>query len=570
VPVAQVASAPFSLSEKEAKSRWKQLNSGHRIYWPLNMTSGNQPLVPRLLNDGIVTFQFPFRIVSTFLWLALATLSGSAEGAIAFRKAVPDQEIQRTLSAGLFGDRFFTADEVKTSVRKGTVTLSGKVDTLRARDRAIHIAGSIRGVRDVLDHLQVLPTPVGNRELRDRVRSAVRLDPAAGDYGLKITAENGVVTLLGSVVSQRERELAEWIAKGVHGVRDVKNNIAVTLNRQPSDRTIARDISNQLQGNSRLHPDKIKVQVRSGEARLQGSVNSVLARSQAGMAAAWVDGVRKVDVSGVTVEPQSPAGGVPPSRSDGELEADVRESLAEDPQIDERAKKAMTVKARKGVITLSGTVANVITKQAAEEAARNVPGISGVRNKIVVRNLDRVADHVIRSNFKTILELTGPDIADDIALSMERGHAILNGKVSSPFEKWLAWDAAARTKGIRSIDNRIRVDRSALALTDLEIARNVRRLIRADSSLPTATPGQKGSPQIEVSVHNGVASLTGKVTTWPQHLTATQNAFLGGAARVENRIQVESASSPFPAGTGAFFYSGYPAALDPYSRVPTG
>jgi osmotically-inducible protein OsmY len=50
---------------------------------------------------------------------------------------------------------------------------------------------------------------------------------------VQIHAENGTVTLTGSVASRAEKLLAEKIAQAVEGVRKVVNNLAVPPEIEP-------------------------------------------------------------------------------------------------------------------------------------------------------------------------------------------------------------------------------------------------------------------------------------------------------------------------------------------------
>jgi osmotically-inducible protein OsmY len=49
--------------------------------------------------------------------------------------------------------------------------------------------------------------------------------------------------------------------------------------------------------------------------------------------------------------------------------------------------------------------------------------------------------------------------------------------------------------------------------------------------------------QVQVSVEGGVATLTGEVDTWGERQAAVENALQGGAASVDNNIQVTNPPS---------------------------
>ncbi|MCA1612675.1 MAG: BON domain-containing protein [Acidobacteria bacterium] len=60
-----------------------------------------------------------------------------------------------------------------------------------------------------------------------RTRSALAASEDVRDLTINVDVDNGVVTLSGTVRSAEQRGRAEQAARGVGGVRDVKNNLSV-------------------------------------------------------------------------------------------------------------------------------------------------------------------------------------------------------------------------------------------------------------------------------------------------------------------------------------------------------
>lgn len=63
--------------------------------------------------------------------------------------------------------------------------------------------------------------------IADRVRDALRNDPALASYSINVTAREGMVTLTGAVASQADISRATRIAETVGGVRAVDNLMTV-------------------------------------------------------------------------------------------------------------------------------------------------------------------------------------------------------------------------------------------------------------------------------------------------------------------------------------------------------
>ncbi len=78
--------------------------------------------------------------------LATAAGTGLAAGDDAVRKAVDNQ---------LLIAEDVSSQNITVSNRKGVIVLTGSVDTLLEKHQAVELAGSIRGVRSVVDRLEV-------------------------------------------------------------------------------------------------------------------------------------------------------------------------------------------------------------------------------------------------------------------------------------------------------------------------------------------------------------------------------------------------------------------------------
>ena len=68
---------------------------------------------------------------------------------------------------------------------------------------------------------------VDDDHLVDRVRLKLAGDPDVKGGGLTVDAKNGVVTLSGTVGTDRAKQKATKLAKKVNGVKDVVNEIKV-------------------------------------------------------------------------------------------------------------------------------------------------------------------------------------------------------------------------------------------------------------------------------------------------------------------------------------------------------
>lgn len=116
----------------------------------------------------------------------------------------------------------------------GIVTLRGAVSTAEQRTEAERIARGTQGVRDVINELQVDPTPRTAAKAFDdawivtMIDTKLSVDPEVKSRNVDIDVRNGVVTLSGIVDNEVARAEAEDLARSVDGVTQVVNQLQVS------------------------------------------------------------------------------------------------------------------------------------------------------------------------------------------------------------------------------------------------------------------------------------------------------------------------------------------------------
>jgi osmotically-inducible protein OsmY len=115
-------------------------------------------------------------------------------------------------------------------LERGTVFVSGTVDTSDLRDRVGQAVSTVDGVARVVNNLAVraATTPVdpGERVLERRVEFNLWTSRAFDLSHIQVQVANRTVTLNGSVRSTAEKLLAERLAIESAGVQEVVNNLA--------------------------------------------------------------------------------------------------------------------------------------------------------------------------------------------------------------------------------------------------------------------------------------------------------------------------------------------------------
>ena len=87
--------------------------------------------------------------------LLCVTLDVAAEGAHTAGEVLDDTLITTKVKAALVADPITKAHQISVDTYKGTVKLSGFVDTVAAKQRAIEVAREVKGTTKVEDALEV-------------------------------------------------------------------------------------------------------------------------------------------------------------------------------------------------------------------------------------------------------------------------------------------------------------------------------------------------------------------------------------------------------------------------------
>jgi osmotically-inducible protein OsmY len=117
-------------------------------------------------------------------------------------------------------------EDVDAEVEDGVFTLKGKVDYRFQREEAEASVVNLRGVREILDELEIRNTWLAD-DVRDRIEEALRRNVQVAADGIRIEAVEGTVTLEGTVDSWMERNTAIDAAWAAPGVQDVDDRLVI-------------------------------------------------------------------------------------------------------------------------------------------------------------------------------------------------------------------------------------------------------------------------------------------------------------------------------------------------------
>lgn len=155
----------------------------------------------------------------------------------------------------------------------GIIVIDGQVDTYSEKAVAEEIAGRVRGVKDVINNITVIPSIAkSDADIAEDVRRNLELDTWVEDKHISADTVDGVVFLRGTIRSMVEKFEAENDARWVAGVLDVVNHLTVKPETDIADAEIARDVRGALIKNTRLDLTEMEVDVTEGVVTLTGEV----------------------------------------------------------------------------------------------------------------------------------------------------------------------------------------------------------------------------------------------------------------------------------------------------------
>ncbi len=320
--------------------------------------------------------------------------------------------------------------------------------------------------------------------------------------GIYVAVNRGNVVLFGSVDSNQQKDELIDVVKSIDGIKGLESVLAVDLERQrrqaqeqmsASDQSIAHKVEQRLR--KKLEGENaVFVVVENGTATLHGSVEATEQREQAAQIAKDTDGVNNVE-NELTVDTTIgfyPVYGYFPTyyeREDLETQGESEQTQ----QLQEPMEPSR------------------------EERLRLIDG-----REDCVRRFEQ---HLTTQRRK--------DMAEHVFATCQAGKMVLFGFVQTAGEKAVLETVATKVRGVVEVENNLMVKPDGWeAKPDAKVKEDV-------ESEMWWSPFVDGD-RINVSVKNGLVTLTGRVDDWDAALHVLENAYEGGARDIINRLQYDS------------------------------
>ena len=211
---------------------------------------------------------------------------------------------------------------IQISNADGVAVLEGEVSDIAAKKLALELAGSVPGVRGVVDRLRVAPGARpgegrrGDGEVRDSLARRFLEQPELRNCSLRvhtnerdevlregngdsvgeiqISVSDGVIVLEGHVISQPHRLFAGVLAWWTPGRRDVINSLEVQPSYDENDDELTEALRLVLEADPEVDAAQVRPAVEKWVVTLEGNVPTEEQKRRAEMDAWYLSGVDRV------------------------------------------------------------------------------------------------------------------------------------------------------------------------------------------------------------------------------------------------------------------------------------
>ena len=214
---------------------------------------------------------------------------------------------------------------------------------------------------------------MSNNDLERYVSEELHWDPKIDDSAIAVSADDGAVTLRGTLGSFREKRDAKKDAQRVYGVKSVKDELEVRIlnNDRRADADLRGDVLQALMLDS-VVPSTIDAKVDDGKVTLTGTAPWRFQCDEAELVAGNVRGV-------ISVENDIDL--VPPGPSADDVQHSITKAMERNAMVDADSVK---VESENGIVTLRGTVSSWADHDQAVDTAWAAPGVTNVKDHILV------------------------------------------------------------------------------------------------------------------------------------------------------------------------------------------
>lgn len=249
-------------------------------------------------------------VYSIFLMAAVVILSVFS---VAVHASEMDERIESSAKDSYVFKTYLIGDDIKIQSKDGAVTLTGIVAEESRRGLARETVAGLPGVRSVDNKLEVKgasPTPNSDAWLGQKVRATLLFHRNVSAATTEVNVKDGIVTLRGAAASQAQKELTTEYARDVDGVKDVNNEMTVSMTSKTTiervvgkidDASITAQVKMTLLFHRATSTLNTKVETKNGEVTLYGKASNAAEKDLVNKLVTDINGVQSVN-NRITIE----------------------------------------------------------------------------------------------------------------------------------------------------------------------------------------------------------------------------------------------------------------------------
>lgn len=231
--------------------------------------------------------------------------------------------------------------------------------------------------------IALLASPSTDRKIEDAAKASYNYQTVLEDH-VKVKANDGVVTLTGTVADKDLKNLAADTVENLPGVVSVKNEIKVESPAEHSDAWIALKIRSRLLVKANVSAATTKVAVNDGNVILSGTADNLAQKELTEVYAKEIDWVKSVKNEIVVKDRPSTAQTVGEKIDDASITSQVKYALLSHKSTSALKTKVTT---NDGVVMITGEASNDAEKSLVSKLAESVRGVSSVKNNMTVKEV---------------------------------------------------------------------------------------------------------------------------------------------------------------------------------------